>query len=447
MKQFQMMYEKDRGFQAWLARIRNYCQRNDIRESSIVFHIYSDTVDQERVVHILRILKEAFPSAVYAGTTSSGNIIRGGLAGTHISLTCTVFSCPYTKLEALQFPMTADSQDEVAAKVVEAVRQRPWVSAVEMMTTLRGLDTAALCLSFYGLPKDVAFYGGGAMAVDVENNDTSPTFVFSSAGEPSPFSAVFLLMGGPHLQVKTWHLTGWRRLGLPLEATAFKGNRLCSLNGRPAADVYLDLLSPPRDDRFIRLANVFPLSFELNGTEYLRTVAEVSDEDGSLRLSASIRTPGERAGRPDGFSPIRCSIAFGDPADILKRLEGQLREVYEFSPQVIRLFSCLARKYFWGAQEVSRETFPFETIAPTSGYYTAGEFLRTKDDILMHNTTIVIAAMRESKAAGEGNPSDRDFHVASDDLSTQLLVGSCLASFIDAQTREFGSHPIPPAAR
>ena len=106
--------------------------------------------------------------------------------------------------------------------------------------------------------------------------------------------------------------------------------------------------------------------------------------------------------------------------------------IRDFSPHVIQLFSCVARKYFWGSATVSQETLPFEILSPVSGYYTSGEFLRTRENVRMHNSTIVVVAMRE------GNPEVRTeaFQIYGAELSHHMRVGNCLAVYVNALADE-----------
>lgn len=106
--------------------------------------------------------------------------------------------------------------------------------------------------------------------------------------------------------------------------------------------------------------------------------------------------------------------------------------VRKFQPEVIHIFSCAARKTFWGDEEVSKETFPFQSIAPTSGFFTSGEFLRTGKCLNQHNVTLVIASMRE----GERLHQQEDFIMQKENFSGKVSMINRLATFIQAATEE-----------
>ena len=424
MKQFQIQYKKEYALNAWLGQIRSYCGEHHISQESLLFRIYSDTTDSRVLTPLLDTLKQTFPEAAYAGSSSNGNIIHGSLGDAHVALTCTLFEHPETKVQVIQLPMDFASQEASAAVLLECIRKAGWVKAVEMMTTLGQVDMLTFCRALSAADPAVTIYGGGAMASDVQAGDTSDTFVFSGSGTPMPHSAVFILQGGPAFHVKTLSLTGWEKLGRPFQVTASSKNLLLELDHQPALEVYQKYLDIPLDERFYRMANIFPLSFEAEDASFLRVVTSWTEE-GALKLGSFIR------------DQLSCHIAYGDLSRILKSLGDALVQVQEFRPDAIQLFSCTARKYFWGAHSVSQETLPFESLAPTSGFYTSGEFSRSGKQVLLHNITLVIAAFRE----GEPPEEKKEVHLGREEVSSQMQVSRCLATYIDALTKEFEDNP------
>ena len=424
MKQFQIQYQKERGLQSWLGQIRNYCDENHVRPDAVLFRVYADVTDMTLTEPVIARLRSVFPDALYTGVSTSGNITRGSLVPTHISMTCTIFEEEDSRALVMQVPMTAETQKQAAQTLLEAVRQNPWVRAVEIITTLSHVNIPVFCREISELPEDILIFGGGANGNDLAGRGTEQAYVFSSDGEQACFSAVFLLMGGSSLHIYARYLTGWNRLGRKLEITGFKDNNLISLDGRPAAEVYHKYLKIPMDEHFFRVANVFPLSFESNGDSYLRVVAS-HHEGGVLRLAAPV------------LDTHACYITYGNSGSILQSIKECLADMQEFSPQMILLFSCAARKYYWGSGNVSTETLPFESLAPVSGFYTSGELMRSGRNVLLHNITLVTVGFRE----GDIPESRKAFQYEETAVSHQILIGNCLASFVNAMTEELLTDP------
>ena len=126
-------------------------------------------------------------------------------------------------------------------------------------------------------------------------------------------------------------------------------------------------------------------------------------------------------------------ISYGDPWTILESINEEAVRFQSFIPESITIFSCAARRTFWGLDEVGNESLPFQSIAPTSGFYTSGEFLRTDGEVNQHNVTLVIGAERE----GEPNESSMPhLEIKKEDFSGKVSMINRLATFIQAATQE-----------
>ena len=421
MKQFQYSYEKDFGLNVWLRRIQAYCSANNVPEEMVLFRIFSDSTSIRAIAPVISRIHKKLPQALYAGSSTHGNIIHGSLSRSHIALTCTVFEDSSTRLKVLQLPLDSLTQDECASFLLKTVRENPWVRAVEMMSTVHSAAIDVFLEKLSSLPDSVQFFGGGAHGTDTVNGDTSRAFVFSGSGAVTQHSAVFILYGGESLHVQSRYFAGWQEMGRPMTITSAEGRVLKELNGIPAQDVYKRYLGISEEKDFYSLAKVFPFSVQSDSVHFLR-VAVSAAEDGGLFLASPVKA--------GDF----CRISYGNHEIIMESLRKELTKMQEFRPQAIQLFSCAARESFWGKALTSEETFPFEALAPTAGYYTSAEFLRTRGRIFLHNSTLVIVGMRE----GEGDPVWKEYSVPEESFSQHMMISRCLASFIHEQDKEHG---------
>lgn len=420
MREFQLVYRKHRGLIAWLKQIREYCKANAIPGSSMVFRFCSESVDADTFTPIVSVMRGFFPEALCLGTTSYGGILHGSIIRTQVTVSCTVFEDPKSRALLLRLPMSYETQKESAETLLRAVEENAWVKAVEILTTTYGVDLPQFCRDISSLPEEIAVYGGGAHSPEVSEGIHQQTYVFSGEGKPARQSAVVLLMGGPRLHVRTDTLTGWRSIGKAFSFTTSDGNLLTHIENRPALEVYQRYLGIPADENFFRLANVFPLFFEAEGVQVLRVVSGFRP-DGALALAASVSLA----------ENVR--FAYGDPLHIIDEVMDRAEAYRQFAPQSLRIYSCAARRLFWGDDEVSRETLPFEHLAPASGLFTSAEILRVKKTVLVHNCTLVTAGLREGEQP-EVLPESPSRNEAI--ISRQLLISSCLASFIAAQEED-----------
>ena len=191
------------------------------------------------------------------------------------------------------------------------------------------------------------------------------------------------------------------------------------MDGIPAYEVYRKYLNIKNDENFFYNTLEFPLFYEHNNTTILRTPV-ASNADGSITMTSDI----------DIGSVVR--ISYGDPGTIVESIRHDSRRIAEFEPDLLRIFSCAARRTFWTSKEPTYEIQPFQEIAPSCGFFSHGEFLRTNGNLNQHNVTLVIAAMREGEKKGGGQAAVKG---EVDSLSRVPLV-SRLATFISVTSLE-----------
>ena len=415
MRQFQFPYENEDKFVNSLRKIHQWC--NSSVTSEVFFQIYTTTLNRPKVETICAMIEKEFPGAGYIGCSTNGNILLGEYCNAEITICCTVFEYFTTKIKVLQYPLTSENEKEVVRSVISEVKANPWCKCVMLYATIRGMSTSDFCDDLGNLPEGIQLFGGGAMNGDI-NCDYA--CCFSSAGKISDHSVVLALIGGEDFNVMSTFVTGWKPLGRELLVTRAEGPILYELDGKPAYDTYYRYLNINNDENFFNNTLEFPFFYEHNGINILRAPT-ASREDGSLVMTADMK------------ENVRARIAYGDPWSILKNVDDEALKLKTFIPEAIHIFSCAARKTFWGEEEVGKETGPFQSMAPTSGFYTSGEFLRTEGVVNQHNVTLVIAAMREGKRDIENMP---EVETNSASFSGKVSMINRLATFIQAATEE-----------
>ena len=414
MKQIQFDYRNKDMLMQDIRRVKQWCQQNI--SSAVTFEIYSEVLDKIAIDTICTTISQEMPEAVYSGCTTNGNIMLGELSRSNICIVCTVFEFPDTRVEVMQRPISEASADAVCSEVVDFVDKNPWVKAVEMLITLRGISMTEICSHLSMIRSDVEVFGGGAFAMDL---DEQQAYVFSNDGPCTSGAVVFRFIGGDNIFVNTWQITGWKTLGLEHTVTRSQGRTLYELDGEPAFDVYYKYLNIENDRNFFKNSLEFPIIYQKGGSKILRAPTG-SGSDGSLMMTANIE------------EGIRVRMAYGDPETILRIVQEGGYEIARFQPQMIHIYSCAARRFFWGDM-ADTETKPFQSVAQTSGFYTSGEFLRKDSELIQHNVTLVIGAFREGNViVGETN----EFEMKGFDISKQVSLISRLANFIDISTAE-----------
>ena len=416
MKQFQFAYTTEEALLRELEKIEQW--RKDNPAHITLWRIYSIETEAARVEHLRDCLLQKMPDALYLGCSTSGNICAGALSSADTVLVCTLFERETTRAALLQLPFS----EENTAQAVEALKAycaaNPWVRCVELHATMMGMAIQDFCDAMSTLPENLQVFGGGACNADPY--DTS-TYVFSSAGGFSDQGIVFLLLGGEDFHSYSTYICGWRSLKRKFNITKANRQLLIELDGEPAFNIYKRFLSVENGDDFINSTSEFPLMMLSDEVEILRSPLTVND-DGTIVMITDVK---------EGMD---MRLAYGDPQTILSSVARDGKTIADFQPDTIQAFSCVGRRIFWG-NAVSDETAPFQSVAPTSGFFSGSEFLRIDGKLQCFNMTLVFAAMREGEPV-----SDMDNRAFADSLpsadSERMSLIRRFVSFIEASAAE-----------
>ena len=385
VRQFEFEYKNEQKLRQDLKKLIMWCKANII--SDVVFHIFTEKLDTARISNMCLVISDEFPEAKYMGCTTNGNVHNAGFTGKDMII-CTVFEYVSTKVEIQQYDLNSDTEADVTNIVVEYIKNNPWIKAVEFLTTIRGMSMTNFCEHMSEAPEHIKIFGGGALA---ENINENTAYVFSNAGSCSDHSIALLFMGGDDFYVSTSFIAGWKPLGRELHVTKAHSSELIELDNKPAYDTYYRYLRIKNDDHFFKNTLEFPFLYRCHGIDILRAPVS-SMADGTLIMTSDIEE-GSKA-----------RIAYGDPWTILDSIKCEAHKYTEFKPEVIAVFSCAARRTFWGDNEVTKELTPFQQIASTYGFYTSSEFQRTDKYLIQHNVTLAIATMREGEVIAYEKP-------------------------------------------
>ncbi len=415
MRQFQFEYLGAEDLNRQLGKIKQWCRGSVTGE--ILFTIFSEILDSKLLGDICKGIRTILPDAKYIGCSTNGNIFGGEMSQKSAIICCNVFEYPSTKLMILQYPLTEETEKSMAEDLFKKVKANPWINSIEILTTIRGMSMTGFCEDLSALPEHINIFGGGAFSEDMNDQHA---LVFSSVSGISDHAVVFALMGGNDFHTHSVFITGWKPLGRELLVTKAQGSKLYELDGKPAYDTYYKYLNISNDENFFHNTLEFPFLYEHNGIQILRAPT-AANEDGSLTMTSDME------------ENVHARIAYGDPWTILDSIGREARKLSHFQPEAITIFSCAARRTFWGS-DAGKESRPFQSCAPTSGFYTSGEFLRTNGKLNQHNVTLVITGMREGDLISDDDSTYEGSE--SEIFSGQVSMINRLATFIQAATDE-----------
>lgn len=408
MKQFAFKY--DDKFEK---KLEEFKEKN-IPQDRMLFYIYSEIFEPDRLKQVGSTIERIFPESDYLGCSSSGNIVDCELS-TEISVVCVVFEKEATRFMVRSYETTAVTADVTAKAIIAEADACPWIKAIEMYFTIPQGSFTKFCSGMDALKPDIKLFGGVSCSTDITSDNCC---VFTKAGGYFKHAVVAVFYGGEDFFVEDVKITGWKPLNRAFHVTKSNGSTLSELDGVPAYQVYSRYLGIETGKDFFYNTLEFPLFYEHNGTTILRVPVSAND-DGTITMSSDI----------DENSVVR--LSYGDPQTIVESITEESQSIRDFCPDILHVFSCAARRAFWDRNNPTYELSPFQNIAPSSGFFSHGEFIRTNDYLNQHNVTLVIAAMREG---------DRPQALHSEDRNTLSLskipLVSRLARFIAESTRE-----------
>jgi hypothetical protein len=187
---------------------------------------------------------------------------------------------------------------------------------------------------------------------------------------------------------------GWRRVGEPMLVTSSTGNRVYTLDDRPALDAYLQHLgvtelAQPDQQGLARLAFTHPFGLgRPNGEDQVRFIGGGDFTDRWLSCVAEVP------------QDALVWIMEGDARSVLEATDAacgdSLAALDGCPPLGMIAFDCVARRGVLGEGGIRSEIDRLAAMAsgaPVAGFYTYGEIARTRGPRGFHNQTLVVLSI------------------------------------------------------
>lgn len=186
--------------------------------------------------------------------------------------------------------------------------------------------------------------------------------------------AVAVSLNSKSLQVHNFYSFGWRPIGVKHKITKAEKNRIYTIDNMSAVSFYRKYLGESTADKLPVTGIEFPLILERNGFQKARATTAIH-EDGSLSFAGNIKE-GEYV-----------YLGIGDPYNILS---DPLHNIDTLNVESFFIYACMARRRFL-PDSIYKEIEPFAAIAPTSGFFTYGEFYSATNPEFLNQTLTAVA--------------------------------------------------------
>ncbi len=369
-----------------IVNLREILQSEEIvsfcNSQSQLVQIYSAKNDSEWYQSIGYEIREVFPSSIIVGASSVGEISDGRMLTDSTVIIFSFFENSSLNMFSYECkPGSEGAIGEALVKDVEILNLN--IKGMLLLSTPISSDTGKLFNSITAGNLNYPVFGGGAG--DYANRRKTLVFDGIHCYEQGVVSVVF---SGNSLHIEPLTYLGWQPLSKEMTITQIGEMSVKSIDGKPAFSVYEKYLGIKADDRFFQNSLEFPFLIYRNGQIIARTPFFVNEKDGSIQLLADVQA-GEKF-----------SIGYGNPKMIIAESVHIQKQMQEFNPQAILLYTCICRRFLL-QQDADLETLPFNSIAPTAGFYTFGEFCSNSTFNALLNSTMVAVGFREGAKGKE----------------------------------------------
>ena len=180
------------------------------------------------------------------------------------------------------------------------------------------------------------------------------------------------------LQVESFYNFGWRGIGIKHTITKSDKNRVYTIDNLSAVDFYRKYLGRDITSKLPSTGVEFPLIIEKNGFKIARAVLS-KHLDGSLSFAGNL------------LEGTQVSIGVGNINEITN---NPIFKNFLYV-ETFYIYSCMARRRLI-PDLIENEIYPFARLAPTSGFFTYGEFYTARKAELL-NQTLTAVSLSESQ--------------------------------------------------
>ncbi len=351
---------------------------------AVLVQIFSADGRPDRIADVARVVGEMLPAAVVVGISTVGEVLDGRTVIGTTTIAISFFAT--TRLTLLGGPCAPGGERAAGLDLGRAIAAVPDAAGVLLLATPISLDAAALLGGLSATCGALPVFGGGAG--DYEVAGRSAMALGRDGFETGAAAVVF---SGPDLRIEARTYLGWQALSRPMTATAVDGMVVRTVDDAPAFDVYRRYLGLVGDENFFLNALEFPFLVERGG-ETLARVPVAVEADGALRFVADI----------DQGETFR--LGYGNPSLIVRDAHDIRAVMDDFGPEALFLYTCGCRRFLM-QDDTDLETAPFQTVAPTAGFYTYGEFFGGDGQVHLLNSAMVAVGMREGVPAERPVPA------------------------------------------
>ena len=364
MKSFTIEFKDKKG-------LIDFIHTNSLKSYKNIFvQVFSGVMDTKYLLDITSTIKQNLPKSNLIGVSTSGEIYNAKIYNGSIIITFAIFED--TKVRSKLYKFDKDFNFKNIAD--DLIRD----NTKAMLLFSDGLNNNAesLLKGIHSLKLDMIIAGGRAG----DNLEFKNTFVFDES-DFCDSGCVIATLSSDRLLVNSNYILNWTSIGKDMIVTKVEGNILYELDGMPILEIYRKYLGEDSVKNIPKSCMDFPLIIKRNGLEIAR--------DPVRRTKDALIFAGEF----EKGDSVRFS--FANIEDLIDNVDEYFDNYSKFPSEAIFVYSCTARKQLLG-DRFENELNILESIAPTSGFFTYGEYFHSSDIVELLNVTTTFVALSES---------------------------------------------------
>ncbi len=340
---------------------------------ALLVQVFSGICDKNYLVAISKQIRELIPHAQVLGTTTNGEIMNGLVSGLKTVLSFSIFLHSEIKIA---FAEKKDKNDYELGQSIATCLNSDKAKVLILFATGQTVNASQLLKGIEYVNPGLPIAGGSAG----DNLTNTKCFVFGNEDITS-CGVVGVIIESDDLMVTCHNHLCWQPIGKEMTITRAEGSRVYTIDYMPAYQVYRRYLGIDENTEIYNVVE-FPLAISKHGIEISRSPFLRHDDD-SLTFFSDM----------DEGDKVRFS--FGHVEMIIEKIDALLQKIQQQPVESIFVYSCASRRAFL-QESTEIETLPLQNIAPTSGFFTTGEYFHTDNSNQLLNTTMTTLALSES---------------------------------------------------
>jgi PAS domain S-box-containing protein len=378
---------------------------------SKLIQLFSSITDKVELKKLLSFLSKKFPDTIIIGATTAGEIAHAKMYENSSIISLSLFQKTNLKAQYIK-KITTKSGIQLSSKICNKNTK----ASIILSEGLNGEDYEGFIKGFKKENPNIIISGGLAG----DNFNLVKTSVFLN-GTVYNKGSVAISFSGKSLFADNKYNLNWIPIGKEFTITSSNGNVVHQIDNQSAVSLFKKYLG---EDIFLNDAQALP-DFQLLYKEGSTTVSRTPlTTDGDSLVFAAPLKEGQKV-----------KFGFSNAASVISGSSSITSELKNSPAQAIYIFSCIARKTLLG-NSLENEFKNFESIAPTAGFFTYGEYYSTRINTALLNCTTTLLILSESKQKIKNiNKETKKSFSSLDDMTFNALT-----HFIEQTSNELNSN-------